>query len=422
MFIKSRLISLVIISSLILAACGNRSLASSPSITLRFVHWQDTTIDGTPWWNQIVNEFEAAHPGVTIETTYMPFSQYITTMETMTAGDELPDIFFGLYTSTFKLGEAGIAVDYSKVLPPEYFKRFYPASLSTWTTPEGAVYALPLTAQMFAIYVNPNVMDSLGLNPPETWDDLINMTPSIHNAGYTPLVFGARDGECQSFLMPLIAQNGGDTYALDHLIDPNVTWDSEPVIKALTLLQRLQKAGVFADGINSITETQSRQMAYQGRAAMMFNESSIPPLIPLEAPTEYANSYYLAKFPALTKGAVHWSGSGSGEGLIVNNKSPNRDLAIEFVKYLLSDKVYSIYIGGSQYLPSMSSGVNALNNKAIQNLAKWAETDGTYTALTGEGSSDAVENVCTAVLDGSLTPEKGAAEIQKDVLAVRTRP
>jgi ABC-type glycerol-3-phosphate transport system substrate-binding protein len=128
------------------------------------MHWQDTTVNGTPWWDEIVHGFETAHLGVTIKTSYLPFSQYITTLETMTAGNELPDVFFGLYTSTFTLGQVGIAVDFCKIMPSEYFKRFYPAALRTWTTPDGAICALPLTAQMFAIYVNPKIMDSLGLS------------------------------------------------------------------------------------------------------------------------------------------------------------------------------------------------------------------------------------------------------------------
>lgn len=434
---NSRLGLLVIVVSLMLGtvACGDvvpvtttpvvtpvTPQASESTVTLRFMHWQDATVDGTPWWDEIIDGFEAAHPGVMIETNFVTWDAYLPTLETMIAGNTLPDVFFG-NPKTLELGRAEKAVNFAEKLPPEYFDRFFPGPLRQTMTSDGAIYGLPLTAQMFGIFVNPTVMEELGLTPPQTWDELIEMTPVIRKAGYVPLVWGNSGGfGCWDFFLPLIAQYGGDVYALDDLTDPDVTWNSEPVIKALALLQRLDQAGVFIDGINGVTETQARQMAYQGRAAMMFNESSMPGVIPAEAPAEYANSYYLAKIPSLTPDSIHWAGDGTGESLVVNNDSPNRDLAIEFVQYLLSDETYAIYISGSQNLPSIPSAVQYLKYQSLRDMASWAETDGADHILFGLGSGDAVINSCQAVLDGSMTPEEGAAQIQADVLMTRARP
>jgi hypothetical protein len=54
-------------------------------------------------------------------------------------------------------------------------------------------------------------------------------------------------------------------------------------------------------------------------------------------------------------------------------------------------------------------------------MAGWLETDGADHILFGQGSWDAVSNVCSAILDGSMTPEDGAAQIQADVMATRSR-
>jgi ABC-type glycerol-3-phosphate transport system substrate-binding protein len=386
------------------------------------MHWQDNVVAGNPWWDEIIHGFEAAHQGVTVETNFVTFDQYEPMLVTMIAGKKLPDVFFGSL-KTLELGRAGIAVNFAQTMPPEYFKRFYPGPLRQFTTSDGAIFSLPFTAQMFGIFVNPTIMEKLSLKPPKTWDELIAMTPVIRKAGYVPLVWGnARAVTCPDFFLPLITQYGGNVYALDDLTDPRVTWDSEPVIKALVLLQQLAKSGVFVDGISSVTETQAREIAYQGRAAMMFNDSSIPSAITLDAPLDYAKNYYVVKVPAQTVNDVHWAGNGTGEGWTVNSGSPNRDLAIQFVQYLLSDETYSIYIRGSQNLPSMPNALKYVENKSVREMASWLETDGTDHILFGKGSWDAVSNVCQAVLDGSMTPEVGAARIQADVLAIRKRP
>ena len=52
-------------------------------------------------------------------------------------------------------------------------------------------------------------------------------------------------------------------------------------------------------------------------------------------------------------------------------------------------------------------------------MTSWIE-DGTDHILFGKGSWDAVSNTCQGILDGSVTPEAGAAQIQKDIMASRS--
>src|SRR5690606_28366365 len=125
---------------------------------------------------------------------------------------------------------------------------------------------------------------------------------------------------------------------------PDVSWDSQPVVDALTLLQRLSEANVFVPGINGVTEEQGAQLWYQGRAAMFYGGSWYPGIIGENAPEELVNSYYVVKNPAVTEDGIHWSGDGSGEGWVTNANSPNRDLALEFVQYLMSPEVYAQHI------------------------------------------------------------------------------
>jgi ABC-type glycerol-3-phosphate transport system substrate-binding protein len=262
-------------------------------------------------------------------------------------------------------------------------------------------------------------MQKLGLQSPETWDDLIAMAPKIRQAGYTPLMWGNQaKNVCPDFFLPLITQYGGDVYALDDLTQPGLSWDSEPVRNALKLLKRLADAKVFVEGINGVTEDQGWQLAFQGKAAMLYTGSWVPTVINEQAPPDYAKTYTIAKVPALNKGDKHWTGDGSGEGWAINANSPNKDLAIEFVKSLFSDDVYNKTFKAYQSMPSKPAAVSVLSNENVKTMASWIE-DGTDHILFGKGSWDAVSNVCQGVLDGTVDPTAGAARIQKDVEASR---
>jgi raffinose/stachyose/melibiose transport system substrate-binding protein len=394
---------------------------SQDAVTLEIMHWDSRMVDGVEWWDEIVTGFESAHPGVDIQTNFIGFGQYLPTLEARTAGEELPDVFYG-HVKAAELGRAGLAVNYAEIYEPEYFERFYPGPLRQFTFDDGAIYALPWTAQMFGIFVNDTIMTELGLEPPNTWDDLIEMAPTINEAGYIPLTWGNLEANvCPDFVLPIITQYGGDVYALDDLTDPEVSWDSEPVVNALAMVQRLSEAGVFIPGINGVADDAARQLFFQSRGAMMYTGSWVPAIIEAEAPPEIVENYYVWKNPALTEDGIHWSGDGSGEGLVVNANGANVDLALELVDYMLSDEVYAIHIQGAQNMPAQPSALQYVENESVQEMTGWLETDGSDHILFGQGNWDALSAVCSSILDGTITPEDGAAQIQADIMATRSR-
>jgi ABC-type glycerol-3-phosphate transport system substrate-binding protein len=392
--------------------------ASNEPVTLRIMHWTTNQVEDSPWWKEILDGFTAAHPNVTIENNYVAFPQYLPSLEAQAASNSLPDVFYASVKAA-ELGRSGNTINYKDVMPAEFFDQFYPSPLKQYTFDDGKVYAVPWTAQTFGLFANNKLMQDLNLKAPETWDDLIAMAPKMREAGLTPVSFGNQaKNVCPDFFLPLITQYGGDVYALDDLTQAGLSWNSEPVVNALKLLKRLADAKVFPEGINGITQDQGVQIWYQGKALMLFAGSWQPPSIAEEAPPELAANYSLVKNPALKQGDKHWTADGSGEGWAINAKSPNKDLALEFVKYLFSADVYNKATKAAQHMPSMPSALSQIDDKGVQTMTTWLE-EGADHILFGKGNWDAVSNVCQSILDGSIEPEAGAAQIQKDIEAAR---
>jgi raffinose/stachyose/melibiose transport system substrate-binding protein len=387
-------------------------------ITLKVMHWSDAMSSESEWWNEILDGFTELHPNVTIENNFVPFAQYLPTLEATIAGNELPDVFWG-HVKVAELGRGGLAVAYEDVMDDELLGQLYPGPERQFTF-DGHLYAMPWTSQIFGLFVNPAIMEELGVEPPETWDELIEIAGPLNEAGYIPVAWGNQEAStCPDFVLPLVTQYGGDVYALDDLTDPSVSWDSEPVVKALALLQKLAENKVFMPGINGVTEQQGFQVWLQGRAAMFYSGSWQPAAIEEQAPDELAESYTVEKVPALTADDVHWTGNGSGEGWVTKANSPNTEMALEFVRYLLGPDAYAKHITEAQNMPSITSGAQYLENPIVQEMTSWVETDGANHILFGQGSWEALSAVCSSILDGSITPEAGATKIQADVEATR---
>jgi ABC-type glycerol-3-phosphate transport system substrate-binding protein len=402
-------------------ALASVSSAAMADTTLHVMSWEPEQVDGTPWWDAITHGFEAAHPGVKIETNFVTFNQYLTTLAAMTAGNSLPDVFYG-HVKAAELGRAGLAVDYKTVFDDAFFKQFYPGPIKQFTFDNGKVYALPWTAQIFGIFANDRIMKEVGVTAPNTWDDLIAEAPKLKAAGYTPLAWGnLAHNVCPDFFLPLVTQEGGDVNALDDHTAPGVSWNSKPVVDALTLLQNLSKAGVFLDGINGIDERPAWQIAYQGKAAMLFTGSWAPAVFQQEATKDWLDNYSVHKLPTVKPDEVHWTGDGSGEGWVTNAKSPNKDLALEFVKYMFQPDIYKAHIVGLGGFPSEESAASAVTDPKVKEMLTWMPTDGADHILFGAGSWDAVSNVCQGILDGSIEPADGAKQIEDNVMATRAQ-
>lgn len=396
------------------------AVAPATAQTIRVMTWNNMFAEGTPWWDKITADFEALHPGVTVEGNFVAFGQYLTALSAMTAGDSLPDIFWG-NVKTLDLGKAGIALDYKTVLDDAYLDQFFPSTLRQFTSGD-SVYALPGNAQMFGMFVNDRILGELGVTYPETWDELIAMAPAVREAGYTPVAFGnLAKNVCPDFFLPLIAQYGGDVYALDALDQEGVTWDSPPVVDALGLMQRLQQAGVFLEGINGVDERPAWQIAYQGRALMLYANTSSPVIFESEGTDDWIANYSARRVPAVTADGVHYSGDGSGRGFVVNSKGPNVELSVEFLKFFFSPETYDYVMEQTADFPSVKASVPKIANPKVAEMASWLESDGANHILFGVGSWDAVSNVCQSILDGSIEPAAGAAQIQADVLAARAQ-
>ncbi|MDP2426403.1 MAG: extracellular solute-binding protein [bacterium] len=155
------------------------------------------------------------------------------------AAGATPDIALGLPSyMPFDLAIRGALQDMSEF--DDFWglaDKFSPGAFIPYILEDG-VYAMPETLEFHALVYRTDTMRALGLNVPNTWNDVINMLPTLQRFGmnfYYPTSGGA---SLKWFYQtsPLIYQNGGTIYNADGL---STSINSEASFKGLKLLADL---------------------------------------------------------------------------------------------------------------------------------------------------------------------------------------
>jgi len=144
--------------------------------------------------------------GIRVNVNLMPSTNVL--MLGNAAGDQ-PDVALGLGMETpVDYAMRGAAADLS-AMPgfAEVAKRFHPGVMRSYTY-NGGTYALPETQSFMVMFYRTDVLERLGLTPPDTWDDLLDLLPTLQENGMT-VYYPAKE-----FVLPFY-QQGAEFYTAD---------------------------------------------------------------------------------------------------------------------------------------------------------------------------------------------------------------
>ena len=388
-------------------------------VKLQMWTWYQEQVDEFP---KLDKEFNDSHSNIQIESRiYASDTEYLPVLTAAIAGGVAPDIL-GPHVHAVEYGLAGETVDLNPLFGEDFMSQFFPSTRRQFTA-DGKQYAIGWMAQTFGFFYNPPLFEKAGVEVPETWDDLIAIAPDLKKSGVIPWAFNESDKWLGAdFFPPLITQVTDDTnlvYDLDEHTKEGVSWNSEPVIEALGLIERLVEAEVFEEGMVGTNWEQSTAMFYSGLAAMMFAGSWVPQGIVQNASPDFAETYRVFKTPAWAAGKPHWCGNQAGAALAVNAKGHVNE-SIEFLKWLYEPDRYARTMNNSLSMPSTAAGAEKVEDPIMKEMTSWL-SDGAPHILFGKGSWDAVSNAVQGVFAQSLTPAEAAKQIEDDVVAARSR-
>ena len=161
------------------------------------------------------------------------------------ASGDTPDIATGInYSIPFEIGVRGALVDLTKFDDyREIFGRYSDGLLVPSIIGDG-LYSLPETMNFYVLFYRTDILGKLGLEVPETIDDLIAMLPDLQMRGLNAYYPTGAMLTMRNFhgVTPLIFQKGGTLYgrtAQDLMIDSEETIDGFTTLTDLFTLYNM---------------------------------------------------------------------------------------------------------------------------------------------------------------------------------------
>ncbi|MFI9332027.1 ABC transporter substrate-binding protein [Kitasatospora sp. NPDC052868] len=198
---------------------------------------------------------------------------------------------------------------------------------------DGHAYALPWEVNPLGFFYRKDLFDKAGLDPESiaTWDDLIAVADRFKAANPGVALLGINKPGTPdvdvNFLQALMQLQGGFYFNLKG----DITLSSPQAVKAMTVLKRLDEAGLVADsagdhGWSNLVKDNKVAVAPLAAWAAHYLETKFP---------DQSGNWRLARPPAVTPGGKR-AAIVNSTNLAVAASSPRRVAAWKFVEYALT--------------------------------------------------------------------------------------
>lgn len=320
-----------------LAACGNSgnqadngtggNSGGEPQVTLTLLD-AFTPGDGmTTAFRNVLDQFQKDNPNIKIDEETISSDDLATKVQTLAAADELPDIFWlkGQMAETF--------VNNGKVMPlgefldndPDWKASFKEGVFSNFTYND-QIYGIPFQITNTCIYYNEDLMKAAGVDQfPTTWDELLDAVKKIKATGVTPIVLGNKaKWNAESVIMSTLGNRfTGDEWYQNIRDKSGAKFTDPEFVAALSALDQLAKAGAFNSDVNSIDDSQQRQLYMNGQAAMSIDGTWALADLKANSPEDVLNATKIAALPSVEggKGDQNAITGGAGWAYAVNASS-----------------------------------------------------------------------------------------------------
>lgn len=227
-------------------------------------------------YKEMITEYEAQNPGVSIKLTVIPWSGYWTKLQVALPTGSGPDIFWLNHPNAVSYLPTGLVMNLEDSAAKINFDNFNEIYYKPFMH-ENNRYGVPIFFDSVILYYNKAMFDAAGVSYPDdtwTWDDYLNAAKKLTiKDGDTTVQYGVVvDPNMQSGASNFILQNGGKLYSDDRMELQIDSPESRETVQFM--LDMIYKYG-YAPKISEMREITKATMFQSGMAAMVTNHTGI---------------------------------------------------------------------------------------------------------------------------------------------------
>jgi raffinose/stachyose/melibiose transport system substrate-binding protein len=387
--------------------------AEGEVVELTIESWRNDDI--TIWQDSIIPAFEANHPNIKVTFAPTAPAEYNgvlnTKLEGGTAGDLITCRPFDASLSLYDLGYLASINDLNGM------ENFSDVAKSAWITDDGAnVFCLPMASVIHGFFYNADAFAELGLEEPTTREEFFALLDAIKEDGtYAPLSMGSSD-QWEAATMGF--QNIGPNYwkgeeGRTALIAGTEKYTDQPYIDTWTELASW--ADYMPEGFEAVKYPDAQSLFTLGKAAVYPTGSWEISVFEDQADFE------MGIFPPPLANAddTCYISDHTDIALGMNTATEHPEEAKVFLEWMATPEFAELYSNALPGFFTLSNHSIELTDPLAQEFMSWREPceetiRNSYQILSrGEPNlENELWRVSAAVINGSLTPEEAAQEIQ----------
>jgi raffinose/stachyose/melibiose transport system substrate-binding protein len=394
------------------APAATEAPATGEEVTLTIESWRND--DLSIWQDTIIPAFEAKYPNIHVEFAPTAPAEYNGVLNTKlqggTAGDLITCRPFDASLELFQQGYLASLNDLSGM------ENFGDVAKSAWITDDNSdVFCVPMASVIHGFFYNKDIFDKYGLEEPTTKEEFMNVLQTLKDNGETPLVMGTAD-QWESATMGF--QNIGPNYwkgeeGRQALISGTAKYTDEPYVK--TFQDLAEWSQYLPEGYEAVKYPDAQSLFTLGQGAIYptgsweiglfekdadFNMGIFPPYVENEGDTCYISDH-------------------TDIAIGMNAATPHAEEAQTFLSWVASDEFAALYANALPGFFPLSNAQVTLDDPLANEFLSWRQQcestiRNSYQILSrGEPNlENELWRVSAGVMNGSLTPEKAAEEVQ----------
>jgi len=423
MKISLRVLSVLMILSIVLVACGAKATqttsGSNEKVDLTFWYWAESDAPGADaWMTESVEAYKTVNPNVTINIVPQSTDTLISAFQSAVTAKSGPDI-----ASQWATGPVLGFVWQDAVAPiSDYVKA---DEMKNWlntneNTYNGKVWAAPMYLIGIEIMYNKDMFATAGVTPPAngrwTWDEFMAACEKIKTAGFTPFVVGDKDGYGGAWWFSHLGMQGLDsTDDLRQAIIGKADFTDPHYTGWYSALDDMVKKGYINEDVMSLDLSQGAQAFSQGKGAMAWGTDGMIK----QALTDLgADKVGLMRTPSYGTGKMAETGNATQSiSFFITKWSAHPQQAADFLAFLHTpDRLSSWYKHTGVIAADSRFDRSVVTDPVLKQMMEW-ETTGPQVwlenFLPGQIDSDGDLTAGQMIFSQSGTPADAAALWQR---------
>lgn len=338
-------------------ACAPITDGSAKGEKLSVWIMEGTNPDATPFFKELGAEFEK-QTGAELDVQFVAWADAQQKFNNAIGGGTTPDVAETGTTWTPGFADAGALTDIDACVDEAGVREDLVDSLEEAGTYEDSLYGMPWYAGVRSIIYRKDVFKKAGVEPPESWDELVDVANKVKKAAPDMLPFPVA-GDSEYGADPFIWGAGGEIAT-----EEDGQWtshvDSDEAREGIEFYTGLDtEHGFSSAAARTWDETGLSDAFARGEASMIISGSWTPGAL-VEANPELKGK--IGAFPIPGKDEGMSPSFVGGSHLSVFNTADNPDLAWTFVQMMTTGEFAQKWGEQTGYFP----GTEPLLDKVIQ--------------------------------------------------------